>query len=205
MAEATDRNTTSNWISWDEVLARAGSSEALLFWLRETPILARHQGLYYSPSGKTRSGPGKFDPDWWAQARVDPATGRVIFPMPEKYQLFFTGFAGDPAPPAIVPRVTDEVFAFGIELERGVAEVRFPAQPKPPEPERVETPAPVPPHDPPRSKEDWLERAQKAHPKRRAESKRAWAKRLYAEMLADPAIDVWPSWKTLERSLYPRA
>ena len=61
MAEATDRNTTSNWISWEEALARAGSSEALLSWLRKTPILARHQGLYYWPSGKKRSGPGEFD------------------------------------------------------------------------------------------------------------------------------------------------
>lgn len=54
------------------------------------------------------------------------------------------------------------------------------------------------------SKDEWLEQAKKAHPKRRSETNRAWAKRLYAEMQADPRVDVWPDWKTLERGLYPR-
>jgi hypothetical protein len=135
MAKADDTTSTSNRISWDEALARAGSSEALLSWLREVPILAWHQGLYYSPSGRTRDGPGKIDPDsglQWAEARVDPATRRVIFLMDDIVSCMIA-FAGDYAQPADGPSIKDEVFAFGIELERGVVEVRFPAQPKSPE------------------------------------------------------------------------
>jgi hypothetical protein len=134
MAKADDTTSTSNRISWGETLARAGSSEALLSFLREVPILAWHQGLYYWPSGRTRSGPGKIDPDsgpQWAEARVDPATRRVIFLMDD---IVSSMIAGDG------PSTKDEVFAFGIELERGVVETRFPAQPNPPEPEHVEAP-----------------------------------------------------------------
>lgn len=98
-----------------EALTRAGSVEALLSWLCEVPILAWHQGLYQSPSGKKWRGPARLGPGWWPQARVDPTTRRVIFLMHD--EDFF---------------VEDlELFAFGIELERGVVEARFPAATEP--------------------------------------------------------------------------
>ena len=133
MAEATDRTTTPNRISWDEALTRTGSSEALLSWLRQVPVLAWHQGLYNWPSCGKRSGPGDINPGWWSEVRVDPDTGRLIFKI-VGCRIFYVD---DPAPPAADPLV--EVFSFGIELERGVVEVRFPLRP---EPERVEAPAP---------------------------------------------------------------
>jgi hypothetical protein len=191
MAEATDRNTTSNRISWDEALTRAGSSEALLSYLREVPILAWHQGLYYTspgPSGRTKSGPGEIDPDLWAEARVDPATRRVIFLLPWTNPIA-PMFAGDHG-----SSLMDEVFAFGIELERGVTEVRFPAhQPKPPEPERVEALAPAKPAEremlEPLAWQAW---ARNEYPKERNERSIAYIRRLYGEMKkADNVTEAW--------------
>jgi len=96
---------------WDEALKRAGSLDALRPHLCAGSILARHNGLYILPGG----GPVTADirPHWWAGARVDPATGRVIFTGP-----FFSG-------------VRREVFAIGIEVERAAVESLFPAAPEP--------------------------------------------------------------------------
>jgi hypothetical protein len=197
MAEATDRNTTSNRISWDEALTRAGSSEILLSFLREVPVLAWHQGLYYWPSGKTRSGPGKIDPDSdlrWAEARVDPATRRVIFLMDD----VVSGMIGY-AQPADGPSIKDEVFAFGIELERGVIEVRFSATTATTEP-----PASTPEHAPAQEKTraEWLVNAMKARPKHRAETVSAWARELQKLAQDDPTVEAWPDWESLRRDLY---
>jgi len=133
MAKADDASST-RWMPWGEAVERAGSVEALLAHLRKVRILmAQHQGLYYRSSGKVRSGPGKVDPDWWANADVDPVTGEVIFTVEASpYHIHFVG--EDTAPPAAAP-IMAGVFAFGIELGRTAIETRWPTKPGP---ERVE-------------------------------------------------------------------
>jgi hypothetical protein len=101
---------------WDEALMRAGSLDALRPHLGAGSILARHHGLYYWPGGGARSGPGNITRGLWADARVDPATGRVIFTMPALVR-----FVDSDRPP-----ITSEVFAIGIELERAAVETLFP-------------------------------------------------------------------------------
>jgi hypothetical protein len=118
---------------WDEALMRAGSLDALRPHLCAGSILARHNGLYYWPGGGARSGPGNIRPGLWADARVDPATGRVIFTMVALVRLFFTD-SGDDRPP-----VTSEVFALGIELERTAVEIAL----KPPGRKRGTKPSKV--------------------------------------------------------------
>jgi hypothetical protein len=105
---------------WDEALTRAGSFDALRPRLQEARILARHNGLYRWSGGGRRSGPGDIQPDWWTDARVDLATGRVIFAIPG-LRIFWLGGPSDDRPP-----VTSEVFAVGIELERAAVERLFP-------------------------------------------------------------------------------
>jgi hypothetical protein len=111
---------------WDEALKRAGSLEALRPHLCAGNILARHNGLYYWPDGKARSGPGNITRGLWADARVDPATQRVIFTMLALVRMFWADSRPDDPPP-----LTEEVFAIGIELERTAVEALFPAAPKP--------------------------------------------------------------------------
>jgi hypothetical protein len=118
MAKAGDTTSTSHRISWDEALARAGSSEALLSFLRGVPVPAWHQGLHYLANGREMLGPGDFDPAWWAEARFDPATRRVIF-------LMDNIVSGMIASDRLAELPKDEVFALGVELERGVIEARF--------------------------------------------------------------------------------
>ena len=101
-----------------EALERAGSFEALLPHLREGSILARCQGIYSWPSGRAESGPRDIPPEWWAKARIDPATGRVILTAPGARVIS----PGGPRPP---PK-TREVFAIGIELEAAAVETLFP-------------------------------------------------------------------------------
>jgi hypothetical protein len=107
-----------------KALARAGSFEALLPHLRGGRILARHKGLFTWPEARWKSGPGNIRPEWWANARVDPATGRVILTTPGSRIIS----AGRPLPPPTIR----EVFAVGIELEAAAVERLFPAPPKPP-------------------------------------------------------------------------
>jgi hypothetical protein len=101
-----------------EALKRAGSLEALLPHLREGRILARHKGLFTWPEARPKSGPGNIRPEWWANARVDPATGRVILTTPGSRITS----AGRPPPPPTIR----EVFAIGIELEGAAVETLFP-------------------------------------------------------------------------------
>ena len=79
------------WMSWGEVLKRAGTLDALLPHLCAGNILARHNGLYHWPGGgRAKSGPGVIKPGWWVGARIDPATGRVILTM-AGIQFFIAG------------------------------------------------------------------------------------------------------------------
>ena len=105
---------------WDEALKRAGSLDALRPHLCAGSILARHNGLYLWPGG----GPVTADirPNWWAGARIDPATGRVIFTRPWS--------SGG----------TREIFAIGLEVERATERL-FPAKPKPAESRRGAKPS----------------------------------------------------------------
>jgi hypothetical protein len=112
---------TSSWTPWRALRERAGAFEALRRHLHAGRILARHRGLY-SQDGREYSGPGVIENERWADAREDPGTGRVMFTVPEKYQMFFDG---DPAPPR--RQLTEEVFPIGLELEAGAAEKLFPA------------------------------------------------------------------------------
>jgi hypothetical protein len=97
----------------------------------------------------------------------------------------------------------DEVFAFGIELERGAVEARWPAQPKLPERERVETPAPAKPAGRKVGPKVWLAQARKDHPPQPGEGTDAYAHRLYA-LMQEPDAGVRKVWtfKTLKRRLY---
>jgi hypothetical protein len=111
-----------------EGVKRAGSFEALLPYLRDGRILARRDGLYSFPGGRAQGGPGNISPRWWAEARYDTATGRVIFT--------FDGWSDNPS----VPR---ELFATGVELERAPVEARWSATLKPPGRKRGVKPSPV--------------------------------------------------------------
>jgi hypothetical protein len=104
---------------WDEALTRAGSLDALRPHLSAGSILARHSGLYSWPKGGAVRGPANISPGLWAEARIDPASERVIFTT----VLFFV--AESDSPP-----VTGERFAIGIELERAAVEKLFPVAPE---------------------------------------------------------------------------
>ena len=90
-----------------EAMELAGSFEALRPHLCDGSILARYDGLYASPEGEAESGPGDIPPGWWAKARIDPATGRVILATVRSSSLGWDG-----------PSVARKVFAVEIELER---------------------------------------------------------------------------------------
>jgi hypothetical protein len=111
------------WMPEAEALARADSFEALLPHLREGRILARCNGIYL-PSGQAASGPRDIRPEWWAEARIDPATARVILTTPG---LRVVSPGSPPSPPK-----TREVFAIGIEFERAAVDALWPVKPKPP-------------------------------------------------------------------------
>jgi hypothetical protein len=96
---------------WDEARARAGSFNALQSRLWAGSILARHAGVYSWPGGQAQLGPGNIARSWWANAREDADTGRVIFVFADR------------------PSIFRELFATGIELERAVVERLFPAAP----------------------------------------------------------------------------
>ena len=123
---------------FEEALARAGSLEALRPHLREVRILAQHSGLRTWPEGAVESGPGDILPDWWADARVDPANGRVIFKKPG-LQVIIRGF-GDVPDTHHVIQPTREVFALDVRLERAAVDALWPAKPKLPRPASVTTP-----------------------------------------------------------------
>jgi hypothetical protein len=101
-----------------KALVRAGSLEALLARLREGAILAWCSAIYYWPSAQPASGPRDIPPDWWTDARVDPAIGRVILTVPGS-RIISPG----QTPP---PRRRREVFAMDIELEVTALETLFP-------------------------------------------------------------------------------
>jgi hypothetical protein len=104
-----------------KALARAGSFEALVPHLREGRILARCSEIHRPGIGQA-SGPRDIRPDWWTNARVDPATGRVMLTTPGSRIIS----PGETPPP---PR-RHEVFALGIEVERGSVDALWPAKPK---------------------------------------------------------------------------
>jgi hypothetical protein len=88
------------WMPLEEAEELAGGLEALLPHLRSAGILARHSGLYSWPGGQVlRRGAGDITPSMWTDARVDPATRRVIFTVTPG------------------PGLTYKVFAIGIEVE----------------------------------------------------------------------------------------
>ena len=131
-----------------EALARAGSFEVLLPHLREVRILARHHGLYACPGGEAVSGPGDIDPDFWAEARFDPATGRVILKKPDvRVQIRDISEEGErPGQLIVIPE--REVIALDVDLERTAVETLFPVAtvsttPKPPARKRGTRPSPV--------------------------------------------------------------
>ena len=69
---------------FEEAMKRAGSFEALLPHLRKKRTLAvRYSELRTWPELEVESGPGETPPDWWDEARTDPATGRVILKKPD--------------------------------------------------------------------------------------------------------------------------
>jgi hypothetical protein len=120
-----------------EALERAGSFEALLPHLREGRILAQHCGLHTWPEGAAESGPGDIPPDWWPDARVDRATGRLIFKKPG-LQVTIRGFGVPDMHRVVSP--DREVFALDPHLERSAVDALWPAKPKLPRPASVRTP-----------------------------------------------------------------
>jgi hypothetical protein len=103
------------WMPLHEAVERAGTLEALLPYLREGSILARHKGIYTWPGGHEWTGPGNMSPGLWTDARYDPAIGRLI--------LTTITFSRDDIAP-----FTRKFFATGIELERGRVETLFPVK-----------------------------------------------------------------------------
>jgi hypothetical protein len=97
-----------------EAVKRAGTLEALLPHLRGGSILSRHGGLYWPRGGAWRE-PGDIDSRLWDTARVDPATGRMMF----KTVLTFPVGALDPP-------LTHDFYAVGIELESAAVDRLFP-------------------------------------------------------------------------------
>ena len=105
------------WPTLREALERVGF-EVLRPYLHTGHIPARHRGLYTSPSGEVRSGPGDIPLTLWANAYKDP-DGRVFF---------VTEWVED-------GRVIQEtVFAYAIDitLNRVAFEKFFPAVAEPP-------------------------------------------------------------------------
>ena len=118
MAEAGSKFTT--WMPWREAIDLAGSLDALRQALAGGRILGRYAELRRWPSGVPYSGPGEFKPEWGASAReID---GRLVFT--KEGRRFITVLGPGPLSP---PPPPDEVFAIGVELERGPVERLFPA------------------------------------------------------------------------------
>jgi hypothetical protein len=112
-------------MSFAEAVKRAGSFEALRPHLREGRILSEHCGLYSWPEGEPKSEPGHIPRDWWAEARVDPATGRVIF-RGIRVSIRSIGSDGDLLDDGPVVWVEPDKFAFDIHLEGTAVETLFP-------------------------------------------------------------------------------
>jgi hypothetical protein len=120
---------------FEEAVKRAGSFEALLPHLRAKRILARYQELRSWPELEVESGPGEIPPDWWDEARVDPATGRVILKKPDlrvrlrsiSSELENPGqLEGDLPGSQLIVYPGRKVCAFGIDFERIPVETLFP-------------------------------------------------------------------------------
>jgi hypothetical protein len=112
-------------MSFAGAVKRAGSFEALRPHLREGRILSEHFGLYSWPEGEPKSEPGRIPRDWWAEARVDPATGRVIF-RGSRVSIRSIGPDGDLLDNGPVAWVEPDKFAFDIRLEGTAVETLFP-------------------------------------------------------------------------------
>jgi hypothetical protein len=112
---------------FEEAMKRAGSFQALVPHLRERRILARCHELRTWPELEVESGPGEIPPDWWDEARIDPATGRVILKKPDiRVHIRNISSKGD-LPGQLVVHPGREVCALGIELERSPVATLFPA------------------------------------------------------------------------------
>ena len=130
---------------YEEALTRARSFEALAPHLRAKRILARYNELRTWPELEVDSGPGEIPSDWWDEARIDPATGRVILKKPD-LRVFIRNISSEgDLPGKLIVHPGREVCALGLEFERTPVETLFPAapestSPKLPRPASVTTP-----------------------------------------------------------------
>jgi hypothetical protein len=107
------------WIPLREVVARAGTLKRVRARLAKGDVTAR--AAAFLPTGMKIPEGHIIPPEWWSDAKIDPAASRATFVM-----HWF------------------EVTAIGIELEPGAVEALWPVRPKrqkaPPKPERETKP-----------------------------------------------------------------
>lgn len=128
MAAADDASSTIGWTRLREAVRRAGSFEALLPYLLDGRIRARHGGVFHWPNGRVEVQPW-FDPNiplsWWASvSAAEPEISRC------RFAYTWVSFGG--------VTTQKERFAIDITLEPVAVERWFPAEPSQPEPKHGE-------------------------------------------------------------------
>jgi hypothetical protein len=193
--DRTADKLTPLWMPWREALKRAGSFDALRPHLGEGRILARHQRLY-RPDGKVHSEAGDIKPERWADAREDPATGRLIFTDRFQLTIDLTSGGGE----VLWFDKSQELFAVDVELEAEAVDRLFPAAAT----STMGDKASLPPAErklmEPKA---WLASARKEHPQRQNERTSDYRDRLHDLMTKADVTKVW-SPETLRRRLYDK-